>query len=184
MVTFLSIHLLDLGYSEAQVGWLMAVLFLGVLLFQAPSAWTADRFGRLRVLLAYHGILLLGLGCLPFCTGPLAVGLTLFVVGGCCAALYPLGLALLGEHTPPAGLARANAWYLASNCAGSLSGPVVMGAAIELFRTQRAMFGVGMIAVALVVAVWAVGAVRQWDALRAWSKARSGESAPSRKMAG
>ena len=83
MLTFLSIHLLTLGYEEAQVGGLMAALFLGVVLFQTPSAWLADRFGRLRVLAAFHGVLLIGLACLPFCTGPVAVAAWLFVVGGC-----------------------------------------------------------------------------------------------------
>ncbi len=78
MLTFLSIHLLTLGYDEMQVGGLMAALFLGVVLFQTPSAWLADRFGRLRVLAAFHGVLLLGLVCLPFCSGPVAVGGWLF----------------------------------------------------------------------------------------------------------
>jgi MFS family permease len=80
-------------------------------------------------------------------------------VGGCCAAIYPLGLALLGERTPPPALARANAWYLASNCAGSLSGPVLMGAAIDLTGSHLALFAVGMAAVALVLAVWVAGSL-------------------------
>src|SRR5919204_630635 len=62
----------------------------------------------------------------------------LFVVGACCAALYPLGLALLGERVPASGMARANAWYLACNCAGSLSGPVLIGLAIDALG-QRAL---------------------------------------------
>ena len=160
MVTFLPLHLLAVGYTEAQVSGLMAVLFLGVVLFQTPSAHLADRFGRLRMLLIFHGVLLLGLCCLPFCTGPLTVGPWLFVVGGCCAAVYPLGLALLGERTPPAALAPANAWYLACNCAGSLTGPVLMGAAIDLTGAHVALFGAGAAAVALVLMVWVVGARR------------------------
>ena len=160
MVTFLPLHLLAIGYTEAQVSGLLAVLFLGVVLFQTPSAHLADRFGRLRILLIFHGVLLLGLFCLPFCTGPLTVGPWLFVVGGCCAAVYPLGLALLGERTPPAALAPANAWYLACNCAGSLTGPVLMGAAIDLTGSHVALFGAGAGAVALVLVVWVVGSRR------------------------
>ncbi len=137
----------------------MAALFLGVILFQTPSAWLADRFGRMRVLAAFHAILLFGLGCLPFCTGPLAVGSWLFVVGGSCAALYPLGLALLGERTPAPALARANAWYLACNCVGSLTGPVLIGAAIDFFQSEAALFAVGVVAVASVLLFWAAGAL-------------------------
>jgi MFS family permease len=131
MMTFLSLYLLSLGYREAEAGGLLGGLFLGVVLSQLPLAALADRLGRLRVLLACHGLLLAGLVALPFCTGPLLVGMWLFLLGASCGALYPLGLALLGERTPPAGLARANAWYLACNCAGSLSGPVLMGLAID-----------------------------------------------------
>jgi MFS family permease len=184
MLTFLSIHLLTLGYEEAEVGGLMAALFLGVVLFQTPSAWLADRFGRLRVLAAFHGVLLLGLGCLPFCSGPVAVGAWLFVVGGCCAALYPLGLALLGERTPPAALARANAWYLACNCVGSLTGPVLIGAAIDFFHSQAALFAVGMAAVASVLIFWAAGSVAVADTERLPEKGRSEEAEAPRRMAG
>ena len=184
MLTFLSIHLLTLGYDEAQVGGLMAALFLGVVLFQTPSAWLADRFGRLRVLAAFHGVLLLGLVCLPFCSGPVAVGGWLFVVGGCCAALYPLGLALLGERTPPAALARANAWYLACNCVGSLTGPVLIGAAIDFFQSQIALFAVGVAAVASVLMAWAAGSFAVGGAKGSPENARSGEAEPSRRMAG
>jgi MFS family permease len=151
MISFLALHLLALGYAESGVGWLTGVLFLGVVAFQAPAAWLADRVGRLRVLTGCLALLLVGMVCLPFCTGPAALGAWLFVVGGCCAALYPLGLALVGERTPPAALARANAWYLACNCAGSLTGPVVMGAAIEWFG-RSALFAVGAAAVLLAAA--------------------------------
>ena len=184
MLTFLSIYLLTLGYEEAQVGGLMAALFLGVVLFQTPSAWLADRFGRLRVLAAFHGVLLIGLACLPFCTGPVAVAAWLFVVGGCCAALYPLGLALLGERTPPAALARANAWYLACNCVGSLTGPVLIGAAIDYFHSQAALFAVGMAAVASVLIFWAAGSLAVAKTSHAAENERSGDPIAPRRMAG
>jgi MFS family permease len=155
MMTFLSLYLLTLGYTEAAVGRLLGVLFLGVILFQVPVAWLADRCGRVRVLLACHAVLLAGLGCVPLCVGAAGLAAWLFALGACCSALYPLGLALLGERVPPGSLARANAWYLASNCAGSLSGPVLIGLVIDLFG-QRAQFAAAAAAVLLVLgfAAW------------------------------
>jgi MFS family permease len=79
----------------------------------------------------------------------------LFLVGACSGAFYPLGLATLGERTPPAGLARANAWYLAINCVGSLIGPACTGHIMDRFG-QRAMFAAGEFAVVVVIAAWAV----------------------------
>jgi MFS family permease len=97
---------------------------------------------------------LAGLVALPLCRGPVGLGGWLFAVGACCATLYPLGLALLGDRVPPASLARANAWYLACNCLGSLTGPYLMGEAVDR-AGWGAMFGVGAGAVAAVLGVWA-----------------------------
>ena len=154
-ITFLSIYLLALGYTEAGVSTLMGSLFAGVILAQLPLAALADRLGRLRVLLLCHALVLAGLAFVPFTRPMLLLGGWLFLLGAGCGALYPLGLALLGERTQPSGLAKANAWYLACNCAGSLSGPVLLGLAIDVFGL-RSQFALCAAAVALVVAAWAV----------------------------
>jgi MFS family permease len=154
-ITFLSIYLLSLGYSEAGVGSLMGGLFAGVILAQLPLAALADRLGRLRVLLLCHAIVLTGLVCVPFVQAASLLGGWLFLLGCSCGALYPLGLALLGERIPPSGLAKANAWYLASNCAGSLSGPVLIGLTIDGFGL-RAQFAAAAVAVLVVLASWVI----------------------------
>src|SRR5262249_4628378 len=74
----------------------------------------------------------------------------LFAVGACSGAFYPLGLSVLGERIPPAGLARANAWFLAINCVGSMTGPVMAGRMMDWFG-ERAMFLAGAAAVVLVL---------------------------------
>jgi MFS family permease len=154
-ITFLSLYLLTLGFSEAGVSGLMGALFAGVVLAQLPVACVADRFGRRRVLLVCHGVVLAGLACVPWLRAALPLASWLFALGACCGALYPLGLALLGERVPPSALARANAWYLAWNCAGSLSGPVLMGLAIDAGGI-RAQFAVGTAAVVLVLVLGTV----------------------------
>ncbi len=154
-LTFLSIYLLSLNYTEAGVSTLMGGLFAGVIVAQLPLATLADRLGRLRVLLLCHALVLAGLTLVPLTRPAGLLGTWLFVLGACCGALYPLGLALLGERVRPESLAKANAWYLASNCAGSLSGPILLGLAIDAFGLA-ALFAVGGAAVVAVVAGWAV----------------------------
>jgi MFS family permease len=154
-LTFLSIYLLSLGHTEVTVSTLLGALFAGVVLAQLPVAWLADRLGRLRVLLACHALVLVGLLCVPWTRPVVLVGAWLFLLGACCGALYPLGLALLGERIAAAGLARANAWYLASNCAGSLSGPVLIGLVIDGFGLP-AQFAAGAVAVLAVLATCAI----------------------------
>jgi MFS family permease len=150
MMTFLTIYLLTLGLTETSVSGLLGGLFLGVVLSQLPVAWLADRLGRLRILLACHAVLFGGLLILPVCSGSASLGLVLFLLGACCGALYPLGLVLLGDRVRSGSLAKANAWYLASNCAGSLSGPLLLGLVIDLLG-RRAQFATGAATVALIV---------------------------------
>ncbi len=153
LITFLSIYLLSLGHTEGEVSLLVGGLFAGVILCQVPVAWLADRVGRLRVLLGCHALLLGGLLVLRWCPGTGSLSVCLFVLGICCGAMYPLGLALLGDQVPPEGMARANAFYLTSNCAGSLCGPVLFGLVIDRFG-QPSQFFVGLLSVVLVLVVW------------------------------
>jgi MFS family permease len=154
LITFLSIYLLALDYTEGAVGLLLGGLFAGVILCQVPIAWLADRLGRLRVLLGCHVLLLAALLLLRWCPGTAALSLCLFLLGTCCGALYPLGLALLGDRVSPAGLAQANACYLASNCVGSLCGPVLFGLVIKVFGLS-AQFLAGVLSITVVIGVWA-----------------------------
>jgi MFS family permease len=137
------------------VSYLMGGLMIGVIGAQAPLAWLADRLGRPLVLAGCNMVSLVGVCCLLRSGGTAWLAIWLFVVGACSGALYPLGLAVLGERTSPAGMSRAGAWFLAINCAGSLTGPAVAGVAMDLFG-RTALFVSGGGAIGLVLAVWLV----------------------------
>src|SRR5262249_44832457 len=96
-------------------------------------------------------------GCLLWPGSVAWLAFWLFVAGACSGALYPLGLALLGERTLPASMSRASAWFLAINCAGSLTGPVVAGVAMDLFG-RAALFVAGGGALGAVLAAWGISA--------------------------
>jgi MFS family permease len=109
MVAFLSLYLLSLGLSNDQVGWLTSATMVGVLAFQIPVAWLADRFGRAVVLLGCYAAVVAALVALPLCTPSVWLVVWLLLVGACSGAFYPLGLALLGERVAETVLDRANA---------------------------------------------------------------------------
>jgi MFS family permease len=153
MLTFLSFYLLGLGYSEPAVSGLLGALFLGVVLVQLPGAWLADRFGLMRTLMVCHTLVLTCLVLLPFSRSAMPLCALLFTVGSACALLYPLGLTLIGERVPASNLATANSWYLAMNCLGSLTGPWVLGLAIDRWG-QGSLFTIGFVAGALVLLAW------------------------------
>jgi MFS family permease len=155
MVALLPIYLLSTGLSHDAVSYLMGGLMIGVIGAQAPLAWLADRLGRSVVLAACNVVALMGIGCLLWTGGVVWLAVWLFVVGACSGALYPLGLAVLGERTPPVGMSRVGAWFLAINCAGSLAGPPLTGAVMDLFG-RGALFVSGGAAIALVLGGWLV----------------------------
>lgn len=153
MVSLLPIYLLFVGLSKDEVAWLTSGIMIGVILFQVPVAWLADRLGRTRVLLACYVVVLVGLLALPFSSGSPALPLCLFSIGACSGAFYPLGLSLLGEQVRETALARASAWYLALNCVGSLIGPTVTGFVMDSFGKASLPVS-GLAACGLVLVVW------------------------------
>jgi MFS family permease len=153
MVGLMPLYLRHLDVPEERAGWILGGTLLGVLLFQLPIAWLADRFGRTRALVGCHVGTLAGLCLLPFCGDSAWLVSWLLLVGACSSAFYPLGLTLLGERLPSASVARASALFLAVNCVGSIMGPVITGTVME-WVGEAALFVTGTLAVALIPAAW------------------------------
>jgi MFS family permease len=153
LLAFLSLYLVAQGMSASSAGGLMGVTMVGVIVFQVPVGWLADRLGRVPVLLGCYGIVIAGLVFLPWCDSLVVLGFWLFALGACSGAMYPLGLSLLGDKLGPGALARAYAWYLAMECVGSQMGAAAMGRARDVW-SGSAMFSVGAAALVLVMLVY------------------------------
>lgn len=175
MVGHLAVYLLFLGMSEGATSWVVSGIMIGIIVSQVPVAWLADRFSRTGTLLACYAATGVALTVMPFC-GPSAWLVTaLLVAGACSTAFYPLGITLLGERLPPAALARGNARFLTFNCLGSLVGPAVAGATMDLFG-KRALFISGQGAILLVLATWGVQRIMERRAAVAVGTAGAGLS--------
>lgn len=153
MLAFLSLYLVGRGISTATTGLLMGVAMIGVIAFQIPVAWIADRRGRQPTLVACYAVAIAGLVMVPWCESHAWLGFWLLLFGACSGAMYPLGMSLLDEHLPVSSLARAYAWYMAMECVGSQLGAAIMGGARDLW-SGGAMFVVAAAALILVLASW------------------------------
>ena len=153
MLAFLALFLIARGFSDAEAGTLMSVTMIGVIVFQVPVSWLADRYGKMPLLLACYGVVIAGLLAIPWLSNSIVLAAGLFCFGACSGAMYPLGLSLLSDRMPAGGLARAYAWYLAVECVGSQAGAAAMGKARDLWG-DASMFAVGVAALAAVIATW------------------------------
>jgi MFS family permease len=160
MLAFLSLYLLSLGMTTDAAGGLVGLSMAGVIVFQLPVSWLADRCGRGRVLLGCYAVVALALWWVPYCEDSWVLAAWLFALGACAGAMYPLGLSLLSATVSDAALPRAYACYLAIECVGSQLGAAVMGQGRDWWG-EASMFAVGLAAVGLVLAAWGVVRLRE-----------------------
>lgn len=134
LYVFLPVYGLRAGLAQEVAVTLLSVLTLGAILLQLPYGWLADRMDRRRLLLltaavgvACPALLPLNLASLP------SLWLLVVLWGGAVFGFYTAGLALLGQRFRPGDLAVANAGFIVLYQFGSMAGPAVAGAAMDLW---------------------------------------------------
>ena len=150
LVAFLTLFLEWRGFGEDWAAILLGVTTVGVILFQLPVSWLADRYGKTPVLLACYAVVVLGLIAVPLLTNLITLALVLFIFGGCSGAMYPLGLSMLADRIRSSSLVRAYAWYLIVECVGCLAGAATVGKARQLWG-ETSMFVIDLVAVLAVL---------------------------------
>lgn len=132
--TFLPIYGIEVGVdAKAATLWQTAFL-VGNLVLQLPIGWLADRLSRLGVLLACVLASAVAAALLPFAgASPWTVWPLLVIWGGVAFGIYTVGLTMLGQRFAAGDMARANAAFVMIYTFGSLIGPPVSGAAMDIF---------------------------------------------------
>ena len=151
----LPIYGLRTGFDVPTSILLLTVFTAGNLLLQIPIGWIADRMSRRRVLLGCASVGVAGAALLPFfLKQPLLLWPLLFIWGGTVFAFYPVALSLLGQNVPAQQFASANASFIVFYELGSISGPVVGGAAMDILGPQGLPLVVGAVALAFIAIVF------------------------------
>ena len=151
----LPIYGLRTGFDVPTSILLLTVFTAGNLLLQIPIGWIADRMSRRRVLLGCASVGVAGAALLPlFLKQPLLLWPLLFIWGGTVFAFYPVALSLLGQNVPANQFASANASFIVFYELGSISGPVVGGAAMDILGPQGLPLAVGAVALAFIAIVF------------------------------
>lgn len=146
------------GHAEQLAVLSLSVFMAGNLALQYPLGWIADHTSRRLASIVTAAIIVAGAIAYPLmlpAMGP-PFWVMMFVWGGVSWGMYTLGLALLGERFQPAQLAAANAAFVMMYEVGSITGPVVSGAALDRWPVMGLPT-----AVAIVAAIFIVIAVAQ-----------------------
>ncbi|UYN94174.1 MAG: MFS transporter [Enhydrobacter sp.] len=132
--SFLPVYAVGAGVpAETGALWL-SVFVVGNIVLQWPIGWMADHFDRRAVLAGCtlaSTALVVALSMVP-ATSPAVYGVVL-LWGGISFAIYPVGLALLGQRFRGGDIARANTAFSLLYIFGGLVGRPATGAAMDLF---------------------------------------------------
>ncbi len=130
--SFLPVYAVGAGVSaETGALWLSAFV-IGNIVLQWPVGWMADHFDRRAVLAGCTLASAILVGLLPFVPAQSpAVIVTILLWGGISFAIYPVGLALLGQRFQGGDIARANTAFSMLYILGGLIGRPLTGAAMD-----------------------------------------------------
>jgi MFS family permease len=141
LLTFFPIFGISVGISENLALGLMTLMGLGAMMLVVPLSWLADHIDRMGMLAACVAATVVGLALMPWAVRemPLA-GLYAFLFGGVEGMIYTLGVVLVGERFRGAMLAAATTLFTACWGAGTVIGPLVVGAGMDYFGSDQMAF--------------------------------------------
>ncbi|HWA47847.1 MAG TPA: MFS transporter, partial [Dongiaceae bacterium] len=153
LFTLIPVYQVRAGHAEQLAVLSLSVFMAGNLLLQYPLGWIADHTSRRLAAIVTAAIIVAGAIAYPLmlpAMGP-PFWLMMFVWGGVSWGMYTLGLALLGERFQPSQLAAANAAFVMMYEVGSITGPVVSGAALDQWPALGLPIAVGIVAALFIV---------------------------------
>ena len=136
-IAFFPLFGIHIGLGEVRSLSLLTTFALGGVVLQLPLGWLADHMRRQRLLLICLITTMLGFLVLPHVVS-LSVGGPIFVfaLGGAEGMIYALGVILLGQRFRGAELAAASVLYTGMWGAGTMLGPALVGAGMDVLGNE------------------------------------------------
>ena len=143
------------GLSVASAAALISPVFIGAILFQIPVGLLSDLAGRAVTMRVCAGLGLVGAVALPaLAAHPPSLAVVLAIWGGFTTGLYPVALATIGDRFRGADLLNANAALVMAYGTGAFIGPILGGAAMDLWNPHGIAMGLAATFAALLLATW------------------------------
>ena len=132
-IAFFPLFGIHIGLGEAHSLSLLTTFALGGVALQLPLGWLADHMRRYTLLLSCLVLTIAGFALLPeVMSYKLGRPVFLFALGGVEGMIYALGVILLGQMFRGAELAAASVLYTGMWGVGTMLGPAVVGAGMDI----------------------------------------------------
>jgi MFS family permease len=128
-----ALYLKKIGLSPFEMGTVVASFDLGGIILLYPLTRLADAAGKMRFIAAAALVCTLFFLVVPSFPIFLVLAVLTFVGGGIINAIYPVGLAIVGDELTEPFYPRAAALLGAAFYMGGIGGPVVLSRAMDLF---------------------------------------------------
>lgn len=138
LLTFFPLFGIGLGVGEHFALGLMTLMGLGTVFLMLPLGWLADRADRMGLMAAFVCLTIAGLLAMPLVIRESwTAGVFAFAFGGVEGMIYALGVMLVGQNFKGAQLAGATTLFTACWGAGTVLGPLLAGAGMDLLGSDR-----------------------------------------------
>jgi MFS family permease len=140
MITFFPLFGMHFGLSEQFALGLMTLVGAGSMILILPLGVLADRVDKMGMLSVIVLLSMVGLLLMPEMMQAPYAPLFFFVFGGVEGMIYALGVTLVGEHFKGAMLAGASTVFTTFWGAGTVAGPLLVGAGMDIYGTGSMAF--------------------------------------------
>ncbi len=129
-----AVYATEAGLSIGQIPFFTAAFYVGAMLFQYPIGWLSDRSDR-RVLIALSAVIagVASIAGMIFGGNFYVLLASAFLIGGLSNPLYSLLIAYTNDFLEYEDMAAASAGLLFVNGVGAITGPLVIGYAMQVF---------------------------------------------------
>ena len=127
----------QIGLSLSQISLFVASFYIGAMIFQYPIGWVSDKMDRRLLILLISAASATGSASAYFAGGYFfALVFAAFLVGGLTNPLYSLLIAHANDFIEYEDMASAAAGLLFVNGGGAVSGPIIIGYAMNAFGPE------------------------------------------------
>jgi MFS family permease len=127
----------QIGLSLSQISLFVASFYIGAMIFQYPIGWVSDKMDRRLLILLISAASATGSASAYFAGGYFfALVFAAFLVGGLTNPLYSLLIAHANDFIEYEDMASAAAGLLFVNGVGAVSGPIIIGYAMDAYGPE------------------------------------------------